>query len=96
MPNEYNNTLEYNHGEKSLKVPFIFYINLECLLQKMRSCMNNPEVSYTEKKAKHEPSGWAMTVKCSFDATRNKHDYYRERDYIKKLCKKLRSCNGNN
>ena len=96
MPNEYNNTLEYNHGEKSLKVPFIFYINLECLLQKMRSCMNNPETSYTEKKAKHEPSGWAMTVKCSFDATRNKHDYYRERDYIKKLCKKLRSCNGNN
>ena len=96
MPNEYNNTLEYNHGEKSLKVPFIFYINLECLLQKMRSCMNNPEVSYTEKKAKHEPSGWAMTVKCSFDATRNKHDYYRERDCIKKLCKKLRSCNGNN
>ena len=31
-----------------------------------------------------------MTVKCSFDATKNKHDYYRDRDCIKKLCKKLR------
>ena len=29
-------------------------------------------------------------VKCSFDATKNKLDYYRGRDCIKKLCKKLR------
>ena len=90
MPNEYNKTLEYNHGEKSLKIPFIIYIDLECLLEIIRSCLNNPEKSYTERKVKHEPSDWAMTVKCLFDPTKNKHYYYREINCIKKLCKKLR------
>ena len=34
MPNEYNKILKYNHGEKSMKVPFIIYANLESLLEK--------------------------------------------------------------
>ena len=42
---------------------------------------NNPEKSYTEKKAKHEPSGWAMFTKCSFDEKENKLDYCRREDY---------------
>ena len=50
MPNEYNKILKYNHGEKSLKALFIIYADLECLLEKMYSCQNNPEKSYTEKK----------------------------------------------
>ena len=89
MANECNKT-EYNHGEKSLKVPFIIYVDLECLLEIIRSCQNNLKKSYRGRKAKHEPSSWAMTVKCLFDLTKSKHDYYRERDCIKKLCKKLR------
>ena len=50
MPNEYNKILKYNHGEKSLKAPFIIYADLKCLLEKMYSCQNNPEKSYIEKK----------------------------------------------
>ena len=50
MPDEFNKTLKYNHGEKSLKAPAIIYAVLECLLEKMHSCQNNPEKSYTEKK----------------------------------------------
>ena len=88
MANECNKT-EYNHGEKSLKVPFIIYVDLECLLEIIRSCQNNLKKSYRGRKAKHEPSSWAMTVKCLFDLAKSKHDYYRERDCIKK-CKKLR------
>ena len=34
MPNEDNKILEYNHGEKSMKSPFIIYADLECLLEK--------------------------------------------------------------
>ena len=34
MPNKDNNKLKYNHGEKSLKVPFTIYADLECLLIK--------------------------------------------------------------
>ena len=46
-----NKISEYNHGERSLKVPFIIYFDLESLLPKMGSCQNNPEKSYTERKA---------------------------------------------
>ena len=72
MPRLDNKILKYNHGEKSLKVPFVIYFDLECLLLKMLLCQNNLEKSYTERKAKHEPSGWAMFTKCSFDATKKK------------------------
>ena len=34
MPNEDNKTLKYNHGEKTLKAPFMIYADLECLLEK--------------------------------------------------------------
>ena len=42
------------------------------------------------KKARHEPSDWAMLTRCSFDSSENKLDYYRGRDCIEKLCKKLK------
>ena len=50
MPNDNNKILKYNHGEKSMRAPFVIYADLECLLEKMHSCQNNPEKSYTEKK----------------------------------------------
>ena len=64
MPKWVENILKCNPGEKSLKVPFAIYLDLECLLKKEKSCEKNPEKSYTEKKAKHQPSGWAMFAKC--------------------------------
>ena len=90
MPKWFEKILKYNHGEKSLKAPFTIILDFECLLLKMHSCQNNPEKSYTEKKSKHDPSGWAMFTKCSFDATKNKLDYYKGRDCIKKLCEKFK------
>ena len=45
MSDEFNKILE-----KSLKAPAIIYADLESLLEKMYSCQNNPEKSYTEKK----------------------------------------------
>ena len=47
MPTKDNNTIKYNHGEKSIKLPFVVYADLECLLQKMSTCYNNPEESST-------------------------------------------------
>ena len=47
MPKEDKKTLKYNHGGKSLKVPFIIYIDSECLLKIIHFCLNNPEKSYT-------------------------------------------------
>ena len=34
MPNEKNKILKYNHQENSMKVPFMIYADLECLLEK--------------------------------------------------------------
>ena len=50
MPNEDNKVLKYNHGEKSLKATAFIYADLECLLEKIHSCQNSLEKSYTEKK----------------------------------------------
>ena len=63
MPTK-NKTLKYNHGEKSLKVPFTIYADLHCLLIKQQSCQNNPNESYTERKAMHEPCGYALSLVC--------------------------------
>ena len=49
MPKE-NEKIKYLLGEKSLKAPFIVYADLECLLEKVQYCQNNPESSYTGKK----------------------------------------------
>ena len=49
MPKEHEK-IKYLPREKSLKVLFIIYAGLECLLKKVQSCQNNPKNSYTEKK----------------------------------------------
>ena len=56
MPDEDNKILKYNPEEQSLKVPFIIYADLECLFPKINTCQNNPDNSYTEKKAEHIPN----------------------------------------
>ena len=49
-----------------------------------------PKNHIQKKKAKHEPSGWAVFTKCSFDEKENKLDYCRRKDCIEKSCKKLK------
>ena len=34
IPKKDNNILKYNYGEKSMKVPFIVYADIESLLEK--------------------------------------------------------------
>ena len=77
MPTQGNNTLKCNYGEKSLKIPFTIYPVLECLLIKQQPCQNNPNESYTKRKAMHEPSGYTSDLICSFDSKQNKHNFYR-------------------
>ena len=68
MPKKFDNILEYKHGEKSLKPPFVIALDIECILKREHSCQSKFERSYRERKAMDEPSGWAMFTKCSFDA----------------------------
>ena len=90
MPIKGNNTIKYNHGEKSIKIPFTIYADLECLLEKMSTCQNNPNESSTTKVNKHTPSGYSIFTNCSFDESKNKISYYRGDDCMKKFWKDLR------
>ena len=90
MPNEYNKILKYNHGEKSIKAPAITSADLECLLEKIHSCQNNPGKSYTEKKTTHKPSGYSIFTSCSIDPTKNKLDCYKGENRMERFLKDLR------
>ena len=70
--------------------PLTIYADLDCLLIKEQSCQNNPNESYTETKAKHEPSGYSLSLISSFDKTKSKHNVYRGRDCIKRFCSDLK------
>ena len=81
MPAEKNNTLKYSEGTRSLKMPYVIYADLECLLLKKQSCRNNPDKSYTEQKARHEPCGYSLDLVSSFDIKENKQFLQRQRLY---------------
>ena len=83
MPKEDSEILKYNHGEKSMKVPFIIFADLESLLEKMNTCYNNLKKSSTSKINKHMPSGYSLFTHCSFDTTKIKLDYYRGKNCMK-------------
>ena len=90
MPEKDNKILKYNHGEKSMKVPFTIYADLESLLEKMNICHNNPEKSSTTKINKHTPFGYSLFTHCSFDTTKSNFDYHRGKDCMKNFSLDLR------
>ena len=90
MPSPNNNLIKYNQGEKSLKLPFVIYADLECILKKIDTCQNNPDLSSTTKINQHIPSGYSIYTNCSFDKSNNKLSYYRGEDCMKRFCKDLK------
>ena len=90
MPNKDNNLIKYNQGDKSLKLSFIIYADLECLLKKIDTCQNNPDLSSTTKINQHIPSGYSIYTSCSFDKSNNKLSYYRGEDCMRRFCKDLK------
>ena len=81
MPNEDKKILKYNPGEKSLKVPFIVYADLECMPRKINTCQNDSKKSSTEKKAEHIPSDYSWITCCSFDKLKNEQLLQRTKLY---------------
>ena len=90
MPKEDNKIVKYSHGEKSMKVPFISYADLESLLEKVGTCHSNPEKSSTTKINKHTASGYSLLTHCSFDTTKSKFDYHRGKNCMKNICLDLK------
>ena len=90
MPKVDNKMLKYNHGEKSMKVLFIIYADMEFLLDKMSSCPKIPKKSSKTKINKHRPSGYSLLTQCLFDATKYKLNFYRGKYCMKRFCKDLK------
>ena len=90
MPTDKNNIIKYNQGDESLKLPFIIYADLECILKKIDTCQNNPDLSSTTKINQHIPSGYSIYNSCSFDKSNNKLSSYRGEDCMKRFCKDLK------
>ena len=80
MPDWVNKFIKHKPRRKIIK-------STTCIFYWFRS---NPEKSYTEKKVMHEPSGWALYKRCSFDKKEYKLNYYRGKDCIEELCKNLK------
>ena len=64
--------LEFN--QKSGKGSFNIYADLECIIQNIDGCKNNPGNSFRTKVRKHIPSGFSMPTIISFRSIENKHD----------------------
>ena len=90
MPEENSKILKYNYGEKSIRAQFIICADLECLLEKMNTCHNNPEKASTTKVNKHTPSGYSLFTCSPFDTIDNNFDYYRGEVCMKKFCEDLK------
>ena len=90
MPSEDTKILEFNQYQKSDKAPFLFYEDLECIIEKTDGCKNDPEHLSTTKVSKHIPSGFLMSTISSFRSIENKHDLYSGQECMKKFCESLR------
>ena len=90
MPSEDTKILEFNEYQKFDKAPFIIYEDLECIIEKIDGCKNNPENSSTIKVSEHIPSGFSMSTISSFRSIENKHGAYRDKDCMKNFCEFLR------
>ena len=90
VTSEDNKILKYNREKKSIKPPFIIYAELECLLEKMHSCQNNPEKSSKTKINMHPPSGYSLFTNYSLDSAKSKPDCYKDKDCMEIFCKNLK------
>ena len=55
MPSGDTKISEFNEYQKSDRTPFIIYAYLECLIEKIDGCKNNPENVSTTKVGEHIP-----------------------------------------
>ena len=78
IPKPYNNTLEFENYNQSLKVSFVIYADFECMLQKIQTCQPCDETSYTNAYQKHVPNNFVYHVKCSNENYKPPVEYSRE------------------
>ena len=80
MPSEDTKILESNQYKKSDKTPFIIYADLECIIEKINGCKNNPNPFI-------EHILWVFSIStislCR--SIKNQHDTCKGKDCIKRF-----------
>lgn len=71
------NILKFENFEKSMKMSFVAYCDLETILKPIDSCEPKPDSSFTIKKFEHEAYSFAYHVKCSFNDQNSFQRFYR-------------------
>ena len=90
MPSEDSKILEFIQYQKSDKESFIIYGDLECIIEKIDECKNNPENSSESNVSKRIPSGFSKSTVSSFRSIENEHYIYRGKNCRKNFCESLR------
>ena len=83
--------IKYHPGVKSMRSPYVVYADIESLLNKVDTCINDPSKSSTTKINEHEMCGYSLVTHCSFDEKRNTIDCYRGKVCLKKFCQDLKN-----
>ena len=61
MPKE-GSLISFNHHNRSIKVPFVFYADFEAFTEEISTSEPNDKFSFTKQYQKHQPSGFCY--KC--------------------------------
>ena len=80
MPSEVTKISEFNQYKKSDKAPLNIYEDIECIIEKIDGCKNNPKNTSTSKVSEHIPSTFSMNTISSFRSIERKHDVYIGKD----------------
>ena len=76
MPSKDTKVPKFNQYQKLDRVTSIICADLECIIENIDKCKNNPEDFFTTKVSKYILSGFSMPTASSFKGTENKHDVY--------------------
>ena len=76
IPSEDTKILGFNQYQKSDKVQFIIYADLESIIEKIDGCKNNPENSSSTKASEHILNACNIFI-SSFRSMENKRDVCR-------------------
>ena len=68
----------------------LLLVDLECLIEKIDGCKNNPKKSFTAKIGQHISSGFSMSTISSFKSIENKRDVCRGKDCMRKFSESLK------
>ena len=96
IPEEDDKILNYNHGEKSMNVPFIINADMECLLEWIDMFHNNSKKSSATKITKTLDSGYSLLHIAQLMHQKINLIIIEVKTAWKKLWRLKKACNKNN